>query len=365
MKLLFLGDFFYDYGYFSKDMEEISKFIIENDYKVILNFESSLGEKGTPIKKRGPNLRSSEKSIDILKKLQCIGVCLANNHAMDYGAEALLDMKDTLIRSGIQCVGIGKNLQEALEPAVLMAGEKKIVLQNYGWNIEETVYATKEQPGCAPLDRNVVIEQTRRIREKDPECKVINIFHWGFEFNLLPMPLDIQFAHECIQAGCSLVIGHHPHVVQPYELYENVPVFYSLGNFYFSSKRNGFQTKYDKEFSENFGDYGLGVIYDTDTDSTETIMIFFNRETGKSVLVKEVDKRVLLDLKKLQWTTESYLELARTHAYKQNPILGMDEAENKKALDDLKRKYWIADKVKFLKKSSLGTKLYAFLKSKA
>ena len=94
-------------------------------------------------------------------------------------------------------------------------------------------------------------------------------------------------------------------------------------------------------------------------------MIFFNRETGKSVLVKEVDKRVLLDLKKLQWTTESYLELARTHAYKQNPILGMDEAENKKALDDLKRKYWIADKVKFLKKSSLGTKLYAFLKSKA
>jgi poly-gamma-glutamate capsule biosynthesis protein CapA/YwtB (metallophosphatase superfamily) len=174
-KLLFLGDFFYDYDTISKDREEIAKWINENEYSVILNLEGSLSNKGKKIKKRGPNLSHSPITIKVLKKLNVVGVCLANNHMLDYGEGGLKETLDLLEDNHIPHTGAGMNLTEALQPMAIEVGGQKIIVQNFGWDVEETVYATEKSGGCAPRDEGLIIKRTRELRISD--AILINIYH--------------------------------------------------------------------------------------------------------------------------------------------------------------------------------------------
>ncbi len=66
--------------------------------------------------------------------------------------------------------------------------------------------------------------------------------HAGIEYARKPIKSQIAFAHAAVDAGASLVIGHHPHVIQTEELYRGAPIFYSLGNFVFDQyQREGTQ----------------------------------------------------------------------------------------------------------------------------
>ena len=83
MKLLFLGDFYYDYDYIAEDIKKISDFIKKNNYTTILNLEGSI--KTNNIAKKVVKLDFSDKFIEVLKMLNVQAVNLANNHIMDYG----------------------------------------------------------------------------------------------------------------------------------------------------------------------------------------------------------------------------------------------------------------------------------------
>ena len=74
MKLLFVGDFFYSYDIVKEDILEISNWINENGYRVVLNLEGPLAKNDRPIKKRGLNLCQSDLTIEILKKLNVVGM---------------------------------------------------------------------------------------------------------------------------------------------------------------------------------------------------------------------------------------------------------------------------------------------------
>ncbi len=63
-------------------------------------------------------------------------------------------------------------------------------------------------------------------------------FHWGIERNYLPNQAQISLAHRAVDLGASLVIGHHPHVLQGIEAYNGVNIVYSLGNFCFGGNKN-------------------------------------------------------------------------------------------------------------------------------
>lgn len=89
-KLLFLGDLFYDYDFISEDIENLSNWIKQNDFQTVINLEGVVPGDAKPVKKRGPNLASNGIVIEVLRKLNTVGVCLANNHAMDFGWEGLL-----------------------------------------------------------------------------------------------------------------------------------------------------------------------------------------------------------------------------------------------------------------------------------
>lgn len=347
-KILFCGDLFYDYDFISEDIEEISDWIENSNAITILNLESPIGKgNGQVIKKRGPNLASNEKVVDVLKKLNVVGVCLANNHMMDYGSEALLDTIDTLCDNRIMHVGAGANLRNAFKPMVLNVCGKKIAVLNYGWDIEETVYAGENTSGCAPRYDKLIISTVKDAKKNYNE--VIVCMHWGFEYNRLPMPYDVQLAHQIIDAGADLIIGHHPHCIQPKEVYKGKFIYYSLGNFYFASRRKNYKKRFDETIS-NQSDYGCMVTYDVMNGECKEHLIYYDHKLDSSVK-KDIDSQILEDISSIDFNSKDYLKLANKRKININPILGCNERENKKAINRLFARYKIKTIIKmFLKR---------------
>ena len=340
-KILFLGDFFYNYEFITNDIENISKFIKDNNYCCILNLEGSLVKSKNVIKKRGPNLYHSEITIDILKKLNVIGVTLSNNHVMDFGEEALSETIYLLNKANIKYCGAGLNLDEALKPMVFSFNDKRIVIFNYGWDVEETVYASKNKAGCSPKDLNYLYN----IPKKYSDDYIIKILHWGFEYNIYPMPMDIDIAHNMINSNTDLIIGHHPHVIQSKEVYCGKNIYYSLGNFYFSGRRKRFLRK---QFNGKFIDkcsYGLGVVFDPISETIDKELLFYyDNDIDETIIIdKYIDKEILSDITNINFKSKEYLSLLRDTKRNGNPILTNNCFCNMIKLILLRIKYFFKD----------------------
>ena len=143
MKILFLGDFYYDYDYIAEDIKEIANYIQKNKYVTILNLEGSIETKKST--KKGVRLGFSDKFIEVLKMLNVKAVNLANNHIMDYGKEGLDIVINKLDAAGIGHFGAGDNLETAIKPYIFTCNNYKIGLCGYGWNMEECINASKSK----------------------------------------------------------------------------------------------------------------------------------------------------------------------------------------------------------------------------
>ncbi|WP_418792195.1 CapA family protein [Phosphitispora sp. TUW77] len=361
MKLLFLGDFFYDYDVIAKDIEEIAEWIATNKYAVIINLEGSLSKSGNKIRKRGPNLCQSIKTISVLKKLNVVGVCLANNHVMDYGDKGLFETIRLLEENNIQHVGAGKNISESLKPMQFELCGQHIIIQNFGWDVEETVYATKISAGCAPREEEVILYQTAKIRETYPDAIIINVYHWGFEYNLLPMPWDINLAHKSIESGCDLIVGHHPHILQASEVYKGKEIYYSIGNFYFASKREDFNNRFT-EAIQNLCDYGAALSFDVKKRLIDNKYIVYYDSLKKSTRILLNYETFIKDISGVDFNSLEYIRKVKEGSFNINPILTLNEYDNQYKIKKLKRDYLIARCFSVIRKISFGEMFYQGIK---
>jgi len=290
MKILFLGDFYYDYDYITEDIKKISKYIKSNNLVTILNLEGTI-ETEYKVNKV-VRLKFGDAFIEALKLLNVKAVNLANNHVMDYGTNGLKMLIKKLDDAGIGHFGAGLNLDEALNTYTMSIGKKKIAFGGYGWNMEECINAKKNSAGTAPID----FKMTSKVIDVT-ECDLfVPIFHYGYEYELLPQPYHLVKTRELMNKDkVKIIIGHHPHVVQAFE--QNI--YYSLGNFYFGSRRNDF---YNNKKHSHYSNYGIGVIYDIDSNECEVIEIIYDGRN--SSIVKS--KHELLDITKIK--TNNYLE---------------------------------------------------------
>jgi poly-gamma-glutamate synthesis protein (capsule biosynthesis protein) len=163
-------------------------------------------------------------------------VTLGNNHAMDFGRQALLDTLRHLREAQITAVGAGANADEAYRPALLAAGEEQVALFGISRVLPSTHwYAGDDQPGLASAyNPTRLLEEIRAIR---PSADLIVVyFHWGVERAVKPQQYQRLLAQQCIDAGADLIIGSHPHVLQGFEYYRGKLIVYSLGNFVFNSR---------------------------------------------------------------------------------------------------------------------------------
>ena len=326
-KILFLGDFFYDYEDIKEDIEDIAKYINSNNYQVILNLEGALVKNDNAIKKRGPNLSHSKITLELLKKMNVIGVTISNNHMYDYGKQGLEETIKMLKDNKIKYCGAGMNIKEATEPMQFIIDKKKIKIYNFGWNIEETYYAKKNEPGCSPRKENVIMKS---IKKEDNEF-LISIMHWGFEYNLYPQPYDIELAHKLIDnKSVDLIIGHHPHNIQSREVYKGKEIYYSLGNFYFASRRNRFSDILFNTQVENRCDYGMGLILDTDSMKIVNKIVFvYNKEKCKTEILEDEQLVNILstDISSII-NSKEYISLAKKNKRNKTPILTTNSLTN-------------------------------------
>ena len=180
-------------------------------------------------------LRGDPSYASILRDAGFTVLSLANNHMMDYGWEGLQETCSHLDAVGIRYVGAGKNLREARHPLHLcIRGLKLAVLAYCDVSILAPVYADVDRPGIAPARPSYILED---IAATKPHSDVVIVcMHWGQEHVHYPAPKYRQLAGEMIRAGASLIIGHHPHVLQGAARIADGAVSYSLGNFTFSEE---------------------------------------------------------------------------------------------------------------------------------
>lgn len=200
----------------------------------IVNLESPLSDRGEPVFKSGSVFKGEQRHIQALTAVPFGVVTLANNHMFDYGTNAFEDTMDVLNRNHIQWTGAGMSIEEACIPLVVNVNDVKIGIVNFSEG-EDLTSAGKE-PGVMGWDLPKVEGVIKALRPKVDFIIVIS--HCGIEYIPFPPPYVTKAFKQMARAGADIVIGHHPHVPQGIQFYDNVPICYSLGNFVFYQPTN-------------------------------------------------------------------------------------------------------------------------------
>ena len=217
---------------------EMVKEYFQNDDISIGNLETSITTRGKKWEDKQFNFRSDPKNLKAMKEVSLDVVSLANNHSLDYGYEGFLDTLDYLDKYEINRVGGGRNREEALKGLILEKDGVKIGVLGFSRVVPHVDwYATGKRPGIVgayDVHINQVIDKVKEMKE-NVDILVISI-HWGEEGSNTPRQNEIELARKLIDNGVDIIMGHHPHVLQGIEIYKGRPIFYSLGNFIFSSR---------------------------------------------------------------------------------------------------------------------------------
>ena len=184
------------------------------------NFEGVTAEVSN---KKGTAAKQFRVRPDSLKHLKHLDVyCVANNHAMQHGAEAFVQTVEALEGNGSKCFGLNDR-----PSAVFEHQGRTISITGFSQRIDSWSNA----PAYWYNPEYQEIEEEIELLPKDA-FKIVYV-HWGNEFINYPSSQQKRFAHWLIDNGVDLVVGMHPHVLQGFEVYKEKYIFYSIGNFVF------------------------------------------------------------------------------------------------------------------------------------
>lgn len=207
--------------------------ILEEADITFCNLESPFYDEKPPIE--GEMIFGADpETIEGLKYAGFDVVSLANNHFGDQGVAGMNFTLSHLNKNEIEFIGAGESEVKAREPRIIERNGVKFAFLGYNDTqsaIRKGYAATSEKPGVAVLTKENLTQDIKRAKKK--AHVVIVSIHWGVEYEQSPTERQKMFAHLAVDSGASVVLGHHPHVVQPVEEYKDGYVFYSLGNFVF------------------------------------------------------------------------------------------------------------------------------------
>jgi len=175
--------------------------------------------------------RADLESVGSLKFAGFNVLNLANNHIADFGKRGLESTMEALDGSGILHTGAGTSEEEICKAAIKDVKGTKFAFLGYTYNFSQRKSSGDDIYGAAYMDTEKMKDEVRKA--KSEADIVIVSMHAGTEYKTFPDKFQEDFARGAIDAGADLVIGHHPHVVQTVEKYEDGYILYSLGNFVF------------------------------------------------------------------------------------------------------------------------------------
>ncbi len=197
------------------------------------NLEAPITSRGVEFRDKRFRFRAAPAAATALQEAGFSVLTLANNHLLDYGSVGLQDTTDLLDRCGILHAGAGKDLGAARRAVTITIKGKRLAFLAYSLTFPEEFFATGSRPGTAPGYPSFFAEDIAKARQTADY--VIVSFHWGTERAEHPHSRQVAAAHQAIDAGADVVLGHHPHVLQGIERYKGGVILYSLGNFAFGS----------------------------------------------------------------------------------------------------------------------------------
>ena len=208
--------------------------VLRNADVVFANLEGPLTDAGHPESDKRYIFRSPPSKVG--PALAAAGfnvVSLANNHTMDYGIEGLQHTLSALTAVGIKHAGAGMDLEQAREPALISVGDQTVAVLAYSLTFPESFWARAGSAGTAFGHEHHVRADVQAARERADIVMVS--FHWGREGTTELRDYQPRLGRAAIDAGATVVLGHHPHILQGIERYKHGIIFYSLGNFAFGS----------------------------------------------------------------------------------------------------------------------------------
>jgi poly-gamma-glutamate synthesis protein (capsule biosynthesis protein) len=198
------------------------------------NLECAISLRGTPFLKQY-NFRGTPEALAGLRRHAGIDVLnLANNHVGDFGRTALLDTVRNVERLGMRAVGAGPGLRRALRPQVVEKLGLRVAFVGFSNILPLEFAAAQGRPGVAWATPEAVAATVRAARQRADV--VVATFHWGIEKAFYETADQAELARVAADAGAQLVIGAHPHVLQPVRREGSALVAYSLGNFVFGAQ---------------------------------------------------------------------------------------------------------------------------------
>lgn len=198
-----------------------------------------------------------EPTIDLLKMLNIGCVSLANNHIYDCSMSGVQATISTLDQLNIAHTGAGW-LPEHISPVIIKKNNETIAFIAY---VDASTNPKTEQfPELLInyFDVEKVIEQIKELKEQTI-TKIICSIHWGVDYSFYPTPNQQNIARRLIDAGADVIMGHHPHTLQPFENYKDGVIFYSLGGLTFGDfiKNNKLIALYRKTKSSVISELNL------------------------------------------------------------------------------------------------------------
>jgi len=227
---------------FHPQYARIAGVLADADY-TIANLETTIGRKDNRAYSGFPNFNTPESLLDTLKDAGIDFLTLANNHILDRGFEGLQLTVDNVARWGFDYAGANRTPEEKARTVVVDAGGVRLGMLCYTEMTNGMPKKKDKSParqyGVNYLEDADFSEDVRRLREAGAEV-VIALPHWGVEYRREPTERMQSDARKLVAAGVDVVLGSHPHMVQPVTTLTVVTesgearrglVAYSLGNF--------------------------------------------------------------------------------------------------------------------------------------
>ncbi len=205
--------------------------LFQRDDLTVVNVECPVSDLGSKVAGKEFSFRGDPAALPSMRSAGVEVGNMANNHAYDYGTEALVDTRHNLQAAGIAPVGAGRDAREANEPAIFHLKGWTIAVVGLDQVIDpDYEVATATKPGTADgHDFDAMLAAVGAAKAR-ADLVVVDI-HWGVELDTVPRAYQVTDGHELVDAGADVVFGGHSHRLQPLEMYKGRPIFYSLGNF--------------------------------------------------------------------------------------------------------------------------------------